>query len=78
MRGRADPKNMKQIVISKGVRRKIQRVLAGANVSMSSLSPGLDGYACSLGSHFPFLDPASGDEDSFLLQGSDYPVGRGG
>jgi len=59
MQGHEKRRNVMKFVIPKDakLRREIQRGLASANISRTSLFPGLDGFARSLGSHLPLLDP---------------------
>lgn len=57
MPGHDDPKNLVKIVVPVSLRRKAVEALHYMNISRTSLFPGLDGYAQSLGVYHPSYRP---------------------
>jgi hypothetical protein len=62
MPGHDDPKNMVKIVVPREMRQKAVESLHYMNISRTSLFPGLDGYAQSLGVYHPSYRPVPWSE----------------
>ncbi len=52
-----DADNVVKVIIPKSMRREVQKALLNMNITRASLFPGIDGYARSLGSHIPIIEP---------------------